>query len=74
MMGWWGTPKKTKDFDEALRKIFEDEDENPDPSDTLKMFMEFVECPDCKGTGEVLLLFTVKKCSRCIGHGKLLKD
>lgn len=80
----WDMVKKRRispDLDRTLDEIFANEIDFQWPSeddepDTEKMLLEFVKCPDCKGSGTYvgIGLYPPEKCSNCLGDGKILKD
>jgi DNA-directed RNA polymerase alpha subunit len=36
--------------------------------------IEWSACPDCRGSGKVALLLSVKTCGRCRGRGRVIDD
>lgn len=82
-----GGKKISKDLDETLDAIFADAEidfdwddmcdpEKEEEPDTQKVVMEFIKCPECKGSGQYIGLgvFPPDKCHNCLGAGKVLKD
>lgn len=86
-----GGKKIDKDLDAQLEAIFAEAEvdldwddlldltkkhEDDKEPDTEKVIMEFVKCPECKGSGQYVGLgvFPPDKCHTCDGDGRVLKD
>ena len=71
-----------QDLDEQLSRIFADETDLFFSSDGDYGFgipntifdretAELSECPDCKGKGEIALLWSITECKNCSGSGMI---